>query len=103
MRILVLVALFLIIPHLTNGAPGSNRMKVNGESSAASDIVVRKEMLKQLKESRTPAFIIHCPTQQQVREGNLQGSSNIGNESTSCLRGELLNQDEKSNSPLEEK
>lgn len=102
MRILVLVALFLIIPHLTNGAPSAVRMRVNGESSAASDIVVRKEMLEQIKESRTPAFIIHCPTEQEVREGNLQDSSNIRNESTSCLHGELLN-DEKSKSPSEEK
>lgn len=103
MRILVLVALFLIIPHLTNGSPGSVRMSVNGESSDASDIVFRQELLKQMKEPRAPASEnIPCPACRQVREGKLQDLVHVKNESTTCPGdGELPKKDEKSNNSIE--
>lgn len=97
MRTALLVALLLIIPHLVKGVPYTDRMQVNGESSASLKMVERKEEEQMLKRQtpqqtqRAPTeslkqdpSLVPCPAGQQVREGKLRDLAKVENHSTTC-------------------
>ncbi|MEK2645471.1 hypothetical protein [Bdellovibrio sp. BCCA] len=93
MRTALLAALLLIIPHLVQGVPYTDKMQVNGESSAATRIVERKEKQEMLKQQtqREPASdmkkdpsLVPCPAGPQVREGKLRDLAKVETHSTTC-------------------
>ncbi|WP_295899144.1 hypothetical protein [uncultured Bdellovibrio sp.] len=94
MRTALLVALLLIVPHLVQGVPYTDKMQVNGESSAATRIIERKEKQEMIKQQtqREPASdmkkedpsLVPCPAGQQVREGKLRDLAKVENHSTTC-------------------
>lgn len=87
MRLALITAALLIIPHLVYGAPET--MQVNGESSAATNIVKQKEAREQIKSQtqRRPAkqdpSLIPCPGQ-PTHEDKLRDLAKLENHSTNC-------------------
>lgn len=93
MRTALLVAFLLIIPHLVEGVPYTEKAQVNGESSASEKLVNRKEAQDTLKQQtqREPASsmkkdpsLVPCPAAQQVRESKLRDLAKVETHSTTC-------------------